>query len=387
MRRPLRNQNGAALIASFVLLVIMLTLGSAALMSSTFELKSTNHFNTGNQALYAAESGVLDALSIINTNGVADFANDIIPKWGEKFGTEPKTLIGYPDYTYMVTLAADPDNPALEGMITSVGRAPSNARRIIQARIQKSTIGRGRGALYLAADEVTPTFSGNGFLVDGNDHDQFGALNPDGIVEPGVATRNDDVTGAVKTALDADNWDNVVGLEFSADPPNSSVVTTNGPDIVELEEIITEMLANPSVVVEDAARMNGNAVYGTVDSPQITHMTAEKYMITTNGNASGAGVMIVDGSIVINGTLDFVGWIIVRGDTIMNESTADDTTTTLGNATIQGSLWTGDLVVKVGGSAILNFCEFCINLVDDVPQSGTGYLPRAMIMTSWAEVF
>jgi hypothetical protein len=268
MRRPLRNQNGAALIASFVLLVIMLTLGSAALMSSTFELKSTNHFNTGNQALYAAESGVLDALSIINTNGVADFANDIIPKWDEKFGTEPKTLIGHPGFNYMVTLAADPDNPAIEGMITSVGRAPSNARRIIQARIQKSTIGRGRGALYLAADSVTPTFSGNGFLVDGNDHDQFGALNPDGIVEPGVATRNDDVTDAVKTALDADNWDNVVGLEYSADPPNSSVVTTNGPDIAELDEIVAEMLANPSVVVEDAAMMNGNAVYGTVDSGQ-----------------------------------------------------------------------------------------------------------------------
>jgi hypothetical protein len=100
--------------------------------------------------------------------------------------------------------------------------------------------------------------------------------------------------------------------------------------------------------------------------------------------------MIVDGSIVINGSLDFVGWIIVRGETIINDGTTDgttDTTTTLGNATIQGSLWTGDLVVKVGGSAILNFCEFCINLVDDVPQSGTGYLPRAMIMTSWAEVF
>ena len=44
------------------------------------------------------------------------------------------------------------------------------------------------------------------------------------------------------------------------------------------------------------------------------------------------------------------------------------------------------MVVKVGGSAIINYCQFCVSLVDQIPGSGDGYFPKAMTVASWEEV-
>ena len=377
------SQNGYAMISTLLVLLLMMTLGSAAAVYSTFELKSTSHFNTGNQAMYAAEAGILRALRVINDPGVVNFNNDIVQRWSTVFGPSSQSIPAYGQFTYEVSVAADATNPAARGMVTSVGRAPNNARRIVRVRVVRGTTGRGRGAIYLAADSVDSQFTGNAFDVDGNDHNQFGALVPGGPVEPGIGTRNDGVTSGVKSELNSQQEDNVKGLDFTLNPLNPSVVTTGGPSVSDLDRLITNILATPGVVVNDSTSVSGNATFGTVANPQITHMTAADLKIHANGTAQGAGILIVDGTLTINGTLDFVGWIIVKGDTIINDGYNGDETNVLGNAMILGSLWTGDLVVKVGGSAIVNYCEFCMNLANDV---GNGAVPRAMAIASWEEV-
>jgi len=329
-RRPvLRDQGGFALVSTFLILVLMLTLGSAALVYSILDLKSTNHYNTGNQAMYAAEAGILRGLNAMNVSGVNDFQNDVVLKWSSLFGTGAQSLPGYPAFTYQVTVVADAVNPSRRGTVTATGTAPSKARRIVRAIVQKSSVGKGHGALYLAADSVGTQFSGNGFDIDGNDHDQLGALVPGGVVEPGIATRNDNVTSTVKSSLNAQQKDNVKGLDFSLNPLNPSVVTTNGPSVSDLDQMINKILTNPNVVVNDQGTINGNATFGTVASPQITRLTSSNVRIHANRNASGAGILIVDGSITINGTLDFIGWIIVRGDTVINDGYDAGETNTL----------------------------------------------------------
>lgn len=104
-----------------------------------------------------------------------------------------------------------------------------------------------------------------------------------------------------------------------------------------------------------------------------------------NGNLTGYGVIIADGSITINGTMNFTGWIIVRGETVINVvADADDQSVITGNATIYGSLWTGHLRIRVGGSAIVRYCQACIRMVDGMDNVGT--TPRPMRVTSWSEV-
>jgi hypothetical protein len=379
----MQDEQGFALASTLMLLLLLIGMGAAAGLYTTLELRSTNHYNTGNQALYAAEAGALTALNAMNQAGVMHFANDVVNRWGTLFSPSTQSIAGYPQFTFSASVQADPINPGDRGSITAIGWAPYQARRIVRIGVRRGPLGRGIGAIYLAADSVSPSFSGNAFEIDGNDHDAYGRLTG-GLTAPGIATRNDSVTNSVKNALNAQQKDNVRGSEFSLNPLNPSVVTSGGPSTSDLSRIVDTILADPRVVRNNSSRINGNVTFGTIQNPQITYLTASDVTIQANGNASGAGILIVDGSLTINGNLNFVGWIIVRGSTTISGPANDDETALLGNATIMGSLWTGHMNIRVGGSAIVDFCQSCVNMI--VPPGGGGYMPKAMIVTSWQEV-
>src|SRR5690606_15493031 len=158
------------------------------------------------------------------------------------------------------------------------------------------------------------------------DHNVWGDYLPTGPVKPGISTRNPTANQSVVNSLNNNQKDNVQGLGFSLNPLTPSVLPTGGPSVSDLDNIIANILSLPGVVTTSQKSINGTATFGSVNAPQITKMTNKD--VTLTGNASGAGILIVDGSIKINGTLDFVGWIIVRGATIID---VDWTTTLLGN--------------------------------------------------------
>lgn len=217
MRKGMSRENGFALPSTLMLLLLLFTAGAAASLYTVLDLKSANHYTTGNQALYAAEAGALHALSEMNQSGVMDFANDVVNRWEQLLGSGVRPLVGYPQFTFRATVAVDPLSPADRGWIMATGWAPYQARRVIRIGIKRGAIGRGVGAIYLAADSVTPSFSGNAFEIDGNDHDAYGTLTG-GTVAPGIATRSDSVAGSVKAALNNQQRDNVRGLGFLSIP-------------------------------------------------------------------------------------------------------------------------------------------------------------------------
>jgi len=97
--------------------------------------------------------------------------------------------------------------------------------------------------------------------------------------------------------------------------------------------------------------------------------------IKANGNASGAGIMIVEGNLTIQGNFHFNGLIIVRGTTQVTEVT--------GNATVYGSIWTEDIQLEVSGSALVNYSSQALALANLV--SGGAALPAPIIITSMAD--
>lgn len=380
-RKFLRSEEGFAIFTVFLVLIVLLTLGSASLVNSTLETKSTTHYLTGNQALFAAEAGLVHALGNVNRTGVLDFKADVADRWSTIFGNGLRTVPGYPEVSYQVVVQADPADPVNRGSLTATGFAPVEARRVLRVGLRKGGFGGAQGAIYLAGDQVNSAFAGDAFEIDGNDYDVFG--NKTGKAPlPGVSTRNDDVTSGVVNSLNDNQKDNVKGLGFSLNPLTPSVKTTGGPSVDDLEQIVQKILSKPNVVTTDQKNFNGNDVFGTLANPQITHMTADTVFL--NGNAFGAGILIADGSITINGTLDFIGWIIVRGDTVINVRKVEETNV-LGSATIRGSIWTGDLEIKVGGKAKVDYCDACLRLADGVAPPDN-LVPRPMAVTSWAEV-
>jgi cytoskeletal protein CcmA (bactofilin family) len=382
-RRPLhRDQRGIALIMTLLLLTVLLTLGAFALQFSGFEMKIANNFATGTQALQVAESGLLHALSTMNHVGVTDFNHDIVQRWGTLFTPNPKSVAGYSGLTYQVSVVVGAD-AMNTGTITVTAFGNSGAQRVVVARVLRGTSPDGRGALYLAADSVSPSFNGSAFEIDGNDHDLAGRLVANGLVKPGIADRNDAVTNAVKSGLSTNQIPAVQGLGYSASPPNPSVITSGGPGINDMNQIISDLLSRPGVQTVNDTNIAGGTTFGDVNSPQITHLTAGNVNLV--GHVSGAGILIADGSIKISGNTDFIGWIIVRGETIIN-ATASDETTVLGNATILGSLWTGDINITVGGSAIIDYSTTALQLADQVVGGGSP-VPKPMTIIAWREVF
>ncbi len=380
-----RDERGFALMSTLLLLLLLLTMGAAALYYSTLDLRSTAHYETGNQAFYAAESGLMHALSSINLVGVVNFKTDMADRWSQVYGASQKSMPGYANIRYQVTSTASATDPVNSGIVTAVGLSPLEGRRVLRVTLTKGTFGGARGAIYLAADSVSSTFRGNAFAVDGNNYGVNGNLANDGISVPGISTRNDSVTNRVTGSLSSQQMDNVQGEGFSSDPLKPSVLTTGGPGVDDLDQIVSNVLGNPTTVTTGQRKFNGNAAFGSVSSPQITHMTNSDVQL--NGNAQGAGILVVDGSLTINGTLDFVGWIIVRGDTVINSTAStDDDTVVLGNATILGSLWTGHLTVTVGGSAVIDYCDSCLRLADQTGGANVENIPRPMRIVSWQEV-
>jgi Tfp pilus assembly protein PilX/cytoskeletal protein CcmA (bactofilin family) len=376
-----RDQRGMALVVTLLLVTVFLTLGVYGLQYSTLDAKIANNHTTGTQALSVAESGLAHALQTINRIGVVNFQSDVVARWNTLFSPNPKALPNNPNLTYHVQVASSAGDPANAGTIIITASGQSKAKRVIRANVRRMPNLDGRGALYLASDSVNPTFNGSAFEINGNDHNLAGQIVQGGEVKPGIATRNDTVTNDVKGALNNNQISSVQGLGYSTNPKNASVITGGGPSVADLNQIISDILARPGVVTNNGSNITGNSTLGTCASPKITHLTAGD--VTLAGTVSGCGILIADGSVKITGNLDFTGWIIVRGETEIN-AVQDGKTTVLGNATIVGSLWTGDLNVRVGGSAVINYSTAALQLVDAIDNGGSP-IPRAMMITSWAE--
>lgn len=378
-RNPAHDQRGFAMAGLLLVVLLLAVVGTFGVMQTALDTRSASHHDTGNRAFYAAESGVMRALNAMNGPGVINFQAEVANRWDQVLGTAFFGMPSDPRSGYSVTVAADPANPRDRGRITAVGTGPLLARRTIEITLGKGAFIGPPGALHIAADSnVNATFNGNAFLVDGNNRNRFGQLANDNRIVPGISTRNSGVNNTVQNALNNQQLDNVRGTGFSWSPLTPSVLPVGGPGVSDLDRFAAELLNNPSLVTTSQRNFNGNDTFGTIASPRVTYMTHPD--VRLNGNAQGAGILIADGSVTINGTLDFTGLIIVRGDTVIN----NDNTTVLGNATILGSLWTGNLSIRVGGSAIISYCHECMGLADFIGGQAN-LLPRPMSVVAWGE--
>jgi hypothetical protein len=361
----LGNERGATLVLMMLVLFTLLCLTVASLLATTSDLKISANYQTGTQALLAAESGILHAQESIDEVGVvSDCQTEIVSAWSSIFTTSPVTIEGYPLLNYTVTAAPDAADPAGHLILTAVGQAPNESQRSIQARLTTDDV-FSPGAIYLPGSDVTPNFNGNSFLIDGHDTNLDGSPNPSGDV-PGISGRAQDSVDAVTSALSSQQADNVIG-----DGGTPSVQLSNSFSTDQLlNQIVPRVLSTPGVVNNPG--LTGNDTFGTQASPQITHFTGD---LTIAGNLTGFGILVVDGGLTISGSATFTGLIIVQGTT--------DITTVQGNTTILGAIWTTDLRLTVGGSASVTYSSQALAGVNALGLNGL--LPKGVKLVAWKE--
>jgi len=381
-RSARRGERGMALVLTLFAIATLLMVAAAGLNIGSSSVQATRNFRGASRVHMAAEAGISEALQIINGPGVVHFKNDVVTPWGGIYGSQNKTFSPHTGFTYYVTPVSSLANPTNKGQLVAKAYGPEGEFNAVVATVLRSNVpATAPGAIYLATDQATDAgFQGNAFAVDGNDHNYTGGYGPNAPV-PGISTRNASNTQETLTSLSSQQKDNVTGLGFSNGPPIVPSVSTSpaAPTAAQLSTMINDILADPMVVTMASNNVNGMVTFGTTAAPQITYFSnTGGTTIKGNGNASGAGILIVEGDFTIQGSLEFKGLILVRGKTNVEA----DTTVT-GNATVYGSIWTSDVNLSVGGSAIVYYSTQALALANQVVP--TGAMPAPVKVTQIAD--
>jgi hypothetical protein len=378
------NERGVVLVVALFTLATLMLVATGGMLVTSSTVRATRNYRGSAQVRFAAESAISEALQIINGPGLVAFDTNVVAPWTGIYGTADKSFAPFSGFTYYVTPFATPGNAANAGRLVATARGTEGVQSTVVAQVLRSNIpSTAPGAIYLAADTGTnATFYGDAFLVDGSDHNYTGGAGPAPPV-PGISTRNDTNTQETVGSLSIGQKDNLLGLGFSVGPPTVPSVATSpaAPTVTQVNDIAAAILTRPGVVTNGASTVNGNVTFGTTASPQITYFPGTGGVtIKGTGNASGAGILIIEGDLTIQGSLDFKGLVIVRGKTLV---TASEETLVTGNATVYGSIWTNDVNLNVGGSAIVYYSSQALSLANQV--GGGGALPSPLTVVSLAD--
>jgi hypothetical protein len=383
-RAAARRERGLALVMALFAIGTLLLVAAAGLSIGSAGIEATRNYRGATQVHMVAEAAISEALQVINGPGVVNFQNDVVSPWGGLYGTSPKNFAPHSGFTYYVQPAALGTDPANRGRLVATANGKEGVKNVVVASVQRSDIpSTAPGAIYLASDTSTnASFSGDAFKVDGNDHNYTGGYGPNPPV-PGISTRNDTNTQEAINSLNSQQKDDVTGFGYSAGPPIVPSVSTSpaAPTAAQLSQIIDDLLARGPAWVDTYSdtNINGMATFGTTANPRITYFNnASGVTIKGNGNADGAGIWIVEGDLTIQGTLDFKGLVLVRGKTRVEADTE-----VTGNATVYGSIWTSDVNLSVGGSAIVYYSTQALALANNV--AGGAALPSPVKVTQLAD--
>ena len=372
------GERGSSMVLILLVLGAIFTLSVAGLSGARSGMVLSNNYRTSAQAEQAAESGLIHAIRAINnTGGVTSFLTDVAntTSWNTLMGTSALQMPGYSSITYTVNYAASPAATATNMWLSSTGQAPGQSLRTVNERLGLLPP-YSCGAIDLPSSGISANFTGNAFSVDGQDY-AIGANSPTSGAQStlGISTRTQTDADTVVDALSNQQQDNVTGTSV----PNqvASVATCTGPSANRLQSsIVPTILSQPGVVTLSGGNVNGNVTLGTVAAPQVTHYNSST-TLKGNGNASGAGILIVDGGLTIQGSLDFTGLIIVLGTTQI--------TTVTGNATVYGAIWTTDLSLTVGGSAAVRYSSPSLALANSIPGMSQTLLPQKVTVLAWSQ--
>ncbi|MDA2928360.1 hypothetical protein MYX84_00175 [Acidobacteria bacterium AH-259-O06] len=221
----------------------------------------------------------------------------------------------------------------------------ANAVAIIEATLKRETFLEFSSPFTAYGPNVTADFSGNSFDMDGNQHDPDG--NPiSGDPQPGFAVAYKDPPGNATTAANSVNSslsgkqeDNIVGAPGDFGPTGPSIkdmtdsVPANFYDPNWLMDIVNALasIANNTLTQEQYSGI-GEGAWGTQDNPQITFRDGN---LEVTGGGSGAGILVVTGTLEIGGALDFDGLILSLGGDIWMHGA---------NKTITGGIFTANVI-------------------------------------------
>ena len=211
-------------------------------------------------------------------------------------------------------------------------------RTVVEAAADKIPLYPGHGAMYLSAGTIAGLKKNaiNGSIeINGNDHDINGNLTV-GSAVPGITVDGETQKKSVIEMITKNTINQVLG---SGGTP-SVMVTNNTVDWVEYAQLVAD---NPDILIDTQDKIKTSNSWGTVLEPKVTFINGDIH-INNSQTASGCGILVVNGSLEINGGFDYKGLVIAYKNTIIDIKLN-------GNAQILGSLVVAGTQINVDVSS------------------------------------
>ena len=156
------------------------------------------------------------------------------------------------------------------------------------------------GALTLASDDVSASFSGGSFTLSGFDHTLDGTPTASGDDAHGIFTTTAVSQQSLLDALKNNQRDNITGSGPDPDIAQDDLAFDPTALIDALLALVTETLTT-----------SPGGTLGSPDDPVVAYAPDG---LTLMGNLDGTGVLIVDGSYAQRGSVQWTGLVVVRAD-------------------------------------------------------------------------
>jgi hypothetical protein len=224
--------------------------------------------------------------------------------------------------TYDITISGPDSLVQVTSMATFMGTQHTT---VVEAAADKVPLYPAPGAMYLSAGTVVGlkknAINGN-IKIDGNDHNLSGELTG-GSAVPGISVDGEPQKESVIDMITKNTIDQVLGTGGTP----SVMVSSTAVDWVEYAQLVAD---NPDIIVDSQDKIKTTNTWGTLFEPKVTFVNGD-IKINNSQVANGCGILVVNGSLEINGGFDYIGLVIAFKNTIIDIKLN-------GNARILGSL-------------------------------------------------
>jgi len=299
------NETGSAIALLLVMVVICGGVAAAALVTNSATHREAGTEFEAERAFQLAESGADWAVTQVritrSTAPLADYSQTVPGTGSFTVRYTQGDANGLDDNgDGVVDDAAEADYATMR----STGTA-GQVSRTIQVVIKKAIITPAFDApLQFTIDSPVLDFSGNSYLIDGNEHLLDGTLDPARPPKYGIASSG--ATTDLAVQLPAKAAKTIIGLGLS---PSLGSSTT-----LDLTAVIAAARAGATLEVTNATQNNLSLGTPTAGDTVFAYCPGDLHL---SGSGSGAGVLVVDGDLDITGGFTWTGVIVVRGQLTM----------------------------------------------------------------------
>jgi hypothetical protein len=388
MRTPQMNERGVALVIAIFALVVIGALVAGTFLVGRLEQRMGGSTVYAAQASEAADAGLADAMDIDQAvyTGMAAWT-PAAPVADLVMPTE-EVIPGRPGLRYTQTLRRLNESlflvRSVGERVAANGAVLGSAEHGVLMRIERAII-----SVNSAITVMQPIkLNGNAFTVDGENsnpphwEDPATGWNPCPLVDPGHADDKVGIRSATSTGVDPkdtttnnDTPPKVTGYPTAAVANDTSVTSSTFRDFVD--KTFASMTKQPGVKVlnldtpyNDVAPVVTNGVcdktapynFGEPTHPSASSATAcYNYFPVVNGTGSqtkfaagsrGQGTLLIEGDMEINGNFEWTGLIIVRGSIKINGTGNKITGAVLAESVTDNNTIGGDVHIKYSACAI-----------------------------------